>query len=284
MRAALLAFVFVVIAGCSNNLPKQSIIDKLRVLAVQANPAELVVGDSLPAATLTALAIEPSGAPIELQWALCPLPANLPPPASFDCPGSYGIALPQDANSVARLDLADPSTQPFWDVLYRTADGTPLTDEQRASTLAAGTTAVAGFLGTAGGEQLDGLAQVPLRSAGAPINHNPSLVGLLVNGTELPADGSGVLAAGVKVRLQPVPASDAKEDTGHGLEALNFSFFATDGDISSLRSTDQTATGEPADSPVNYTAPSTTGSVQFWVVIRDGRGGVGWITRTAQVR
>ena len=67
MRLALLALVFVVIAGCSNNLPKQSIIDKLRVLAVQANPAELVVGDSLPAATLTALAIEPTGEPIQLR-------------------------------------------------------------------------------------------------------------------------------------------------------------------------------------------------------------------------
>jgi len=284
MRAALLAFVFVVMAGCSNNLPKQSIVDKLRVLAVQANPAELVIADTLPAATLNALAIEPSGAPIQLQWALCPLPANLPPPASLDCPGSHGIALPQDGNSVARLDLADPSTQPFWDVLYRTPDGTPLTDEQRASTLSAGTTAVAGFSATAGGEELDGFAQVPLRSAGAPINHNPSLIGLLVNGAELPADGSGVLHAGVKVRLQPVPASDAKEDTGNGLEALNFSFFATDGDISSLRSTDQTSTGEPADSSIDYTAPNTTGSVRLWVVIRDGRGGVGWITRTAQVR
>ena len=143
---------------------------------------------------------------------------------------------------------------------------------------------MAGFSATAGGEQLNGFAQVPLRSAGAPINHNPSLTALLVNGTELPADGSGVLAAGVKVRLQPVPASDAKEDTGNGLEALNFSFFATEGDIASLRSTDQTSTGEPADSSIDYTAPSTAGSVQLWVVIRDGRGGVGWITRTAQVR
>src|SRR5262249_26020965 len=78
--------------------------------------------------------------------------------------------------------------------------------------------------------------------------------------------------------------SDTKEDTGNGLEALNFSFFATDGDIASLRPTDQTSTGEAADSSIDYTAPSTAARVQLWVVIRDGRGGVGWITRTAQVR
>jgi len=97
---------------------------------------------------------------------------------------------------------------------------------------------VAGFSATAGGEQLNGFAQVPLRSAGAPIDHNPSLTAVLVNGAELPADGSGDLAAGAKVCLQPVPASDTKEDTGNGLEALNFSFFART--ETSLRSAPQT--------------------------------------------
>jgi hypothetical protein len=108
---------------------------------------------------------------------------------------------------------------------------------------------------------------------------------LLVDGAELPADGSGVLSAGVKVRLQPVPSDDAKEDIGQARhEALNFSFFATDGDVSSLRSADETTTGEPVDSSIDYTAPHTAGPVQLWVVVRDGRGGVGWLTRTVQVR
>lgn len=284
MRSTAFLPAVLILAGCGTNLPKQSIIDKLRVLAVRAEPAELVITDSLPATTLTALAVQPSGAAIELQWALCPLPANVPPPASLDCPESYGIGLPSDMAGVARLDLADPRTQSFWDVLYSTADGTPLTDAQRLSLLATGTSAVAGFSATSGAEQLNGFAEIPLRRAGGPINHNPSLTGLLVNGAELPADGSGILASGVKVRLQPVPAPDAKEDTGNGLEALNFSFFATAGDIASLRSTDQTSTGELVDSSIDYTAPNSTGSIQLWVVVRDGRGGVGWITRAALVR
>ncbi len=108
---------------------------------------------------------------------------------------------------------------------------------------------------------------------------------LAVDGAELPSDGSGVLAAGVKVRLQPVPSDDAKEDIGGGRhEALSFSFFATDGDVSSLRSADETTTGEPVDPSIDYTAPHTTGPLQLWVVVRDGRGGVGWLTRTVQVR
>jgi hypothetical protein len=80
----------------------------------------------------------------------------------------------------------------------------------------------------------------------------------------------------VKVRLKPVQAS--------GSDPLNFSFFATDGDVASLRSADQTATGEPVDPSIDYTAPAAPGEVHFWVVVRDGNGGVGWLSRTAQVR
>jgi hypothetical protein len=31
-------------------------------------------------------------------------------------------------------------------------------------------------------------------------------------------------------------------------------------------------------------AALTAGPVQLWVVVRDGRGAVGWLTRTVQVR
>src|SRR5262249_33698816 len=157
-------------------------------------------------------------------WALCPLPANVPPPAELDCPGTYGIDLPE-----ARLDLADPALQALWPVLYSTPDGTPLTPAQRSDLLAQGTPLSVGFSADSGGETLRGFAQVPLRQS--PGMANPEMSSLEVDGVDLPADGSGILQAGKKVRLNPV---------GSGAVALNFSFFSTSGEIDSLRSATET--------------------------------------------
>ncbi|HYV67797.1 MAG TPA: hypothetical protein VE964_16240, partial [Myxococcales bacterium] len=69
------------LAGCPENLEKQSQIVKLRVLAVEAEPAELIVDPAQPPprTTLTALAVEPSGAPIAMEYALCTVQEAVPP-------------------------------------------------------------------------------------------------------------------------------------------------------------------------------------------------------------
>lgn len=63
-----------------------------------------------------------------------------------------------------------------------------------------------------------------------------------------------------------------------------YSFFTTAGTISSLRSTDITATGQPAPIWVDWTAPDRAQEVRLWVVLRDGRGGTAWLTRVVPVR
>ena len=68
-----------------------------------------------------------------------------------------------------------------------------------------------------------------------------------------------------------------------GAERLNYSFFATAGTLSELRSADATSTGQPRATTVDYTAPGTPGPVRLWVVVRDGRGGVGWLERRLQI-
>jgi hypothetical protein len=35
---------------------------------------------------------------------------------------------------------------------------------------------------------------------------------------------------------------------------------------------------------VNWTAPASKQAVRLWVVVRDGRGGTGWIEREAPVQ
>ena len=60
------------LAACPDNLEAQSHVSKLRVLAVRADPPELVLipDAGLPATTLTALAVDPSDASVSIHFAL----------------------------------------------------------------------------------------------------------------------------------------------------------------------------------------------------------------------
>jgi hypothetical protein len=80
------------------------------------------------------------------------------------------------------------------------------------------------------------------------------------------------------VRLQPEAAP--KDDPS---KKYVYSFFATAGDISSLRSTDITATGQAAETWVEWTAPDAPQAVRFWLVLRDDRAGVDWLEKAAPV-
>src|SRR5205823_9106010 len=102
-------------------------------------------------------------------------------------------------------------------------------------------------------------------------------------GIEISPDGTTTAPADTTQRLKPVPAPDAKEPADGGVEALGYSFFATAGSISALRSTDTTATGQPAETSIDWSTPSTPQEAGLWVVVRDGRGGVGWISRSVRI-
>lgn len=294
------------LAACASDFEKQSLVTRLRVLAVQAEPAELLLADGgpLPATTLTALAVEPGGAPITTRFALCLFdPTSGLPSADLDCPGDAGYTLPDAGPTGARLDLADPGLQAKVLPLLLGADGGTDggADGGVGALLEGGLPVLVGFTAEApaggnadggpaaspghAGQYLAGLATVTLRSAGGrPANQNPALRALLLDGAEIAADGSTTVAAGRTVTLDPRAADGAKEATADGPEKLNFSFFATAGDLAALRSADTTATGQPGITTVDWTAPVAPGMVRFWVVIRDGRGGVGWLERSVRVQ
>ena len=299
MRLALLAAALLS-WGCPENLEKQSQIVKLRVLAVRAEPAELIVepGQPPPKSTLTALAVEPSNAPVAMQYAICTVQDAVPSP-TLDCPGAQGLALPPAGPTSAVLDLSDPQVVALALQLLRSADGGTA---DAGALLEQGISVLVGFRATApahglpdggppgenGGDLqvFQGFTTVPLRSAGAEVNHNPSIDRLEIGdgGLPLAPDGNPIVPEQSKQRLTPIPIPGAKESVDGGVETLGYSFFATGGELSSLRSTDTTATGQPADTFVDWTAPDAGPEVQFWVVIRDGRGGVGWLQRSVQVQ
>jgi hypothetical protein len=266
-----LALAALLLAGCPSDLEKQSHISKLRVLAVRAEPAELVLDPSQPppSTTLTALAVEPSGATVSIRFALCTRLGDAPP-ANLPCPGIAGIDLPDAGPLAARLDLSDPRivelAARFPDagvVLPSLADGVPL---------------IVGFSASAPpAQELDGFASITLRTPEhGPADRNPALTGLqIVSGVNV-LDRVGPLTT---VRLQPATAPKDDPAKNYG-----FSFFATAGEMSSLRSTDRTATGEDAPTWVEWTAPAQPQRVRFWIVLRDGRGGTDWLERAVDVR
>jgi len=283
--------------GCPGDLEKQSEVVKLRVLAVQAEPAELIVDPAqpLPRTTLTALAVEPSSAPTAMEFALCTVQEAVPPP-DVDCPGTQGIPLPSAGPTSAVLDLGDPRAIALAPQLAQdggVADGGALPPEGIPVLVGFRATAPAHTLPDGGPPGADGgdvqvflgLTTVTARGPGAPPNQNPGIAALWMGdaGIEIAADGSTVAPASTTQRLTPVPAPGSKEPADGGVEALGYSFFATAGSISDLRSTDTTATGQPADTFVDWTTPGSAQQARLWVVVRDGRGGVGWIARSVQV-
>ena len=266
MRSLILLCAFV--AACDYGFEKQSHVSKLRVLAVQAEPAEIAVapGETPPVVRLTALAVEPSGAQVQVSFAICDV-IGLPDP-SLDCPGTRGFPLESADPLTARMDAA-PVVRELEPRMPEGISHVPL---------------VIGFDATAGAQRLHGFATLNLRTSdGRPANLNPALAAVTADGVPLAADGSTPVRADSKVRLSPVAAEGAAEQTDTGPERLVFSFYATDGEIDSLRSTNVTADGIEVDPDVDWTAPKTPGPVQLWIVVRDGRGGVGWLARTVQV-
>ena len=297
--ACTLAISAALLAACADNFEKQSQVTRLRVLGVQAEPAELILtpDGGLPATTLTALAIDPSGVAITARFSLCKLQGALPAP-DVDCPGGAGLDLPDGGPLSARLDLNAPDVQAAALALLASDAGTGQGDAGVAGLLAIGLPILYGFELRApahgnpdGGpppapgfdvQRVIGLGTVTLRTATSAdqANRNPQLRAVSADGVELAADGSSTLKAGAKVTLLPLPADDAKQPAGAGLEKLNFSFYATAGEVGELRSADTTATGQPGIASIDYTVPlAASGPVRLFVVVRDGRGGVGWLER-----
>ena len=278
------------LAACSNDLEKQSQIVKLRVLAVRADPAELILtpDGGPPSAVLTALAVQPDAGPTSMRFALCTRLGDAPPP-TLPCPGEQGIDLPDAGPNAATLDLNDPRILAF--AAQAQLDGGTFDAGGVAQSLAEGVPLLVGFAATAlPAQRLDGFETVTLRTPErGPANLNPELRGLTLAlarsdfdvdpETPLPEDGTASVAVKALTHLTPVAA--AKDDPS---KRYGYSFFATAGEIGSLRSTDTTSTGEPAPTWVKWTAPATPQQVRFWVVVRDGRGGTAWIERSLNVR
>ncbi|MFP2928492.1 hypothetical protein ACLESO_25520 [Pyxidicoccus sp. 3LG] len=286
MRTPVLAALAVLLAACGPDFELQSEIRRVRVLAVQAEPAELVVdpdAGTLPGpVTFTALAVTADARPVTVGYALCRFSAN---PYDGRCPGDNGVALPDGV-----LSLQDPNVQAVLAEALQARNpggGTPdPNDPELLEALEAGIPLFVGYEATDGTGTPEGtergVRQVLLRSTTTP-NQNPVVSDILWEDAPL----AGPLPPGREVTFRPVLAEGSAEpyetEEGPRTEQVFYSWFATgDGEVKEFRS-QEPVDDRPGDPTSNYETPGTPQRVTFWVVARDGRGGVGWLSRSVDV-
>jgi hypothetical protein len=318
MRALALTLVA---AGCSADLPPSDRVDKLRLLAVRAEPPEVQPGQASALDTLTVYpgGFDGGGPQVSFLWLACleAVGAQAPTACGVSAQGNGGAGT-FDADGGAPPDCAaQPDAALCLIGAGETARYTPT-----AAALGGGAVGEVILTVIAADEQAGGAAGCAItasQNGGAPAdpdhcvialkrltvstsatpNGNPTLPLLALGGLSL-ADGSAHWSAGgaaQDVTAVRGPGSDERKGDGT-FETLTLAWFATAGSFDTSRSGFQPADCDPAcmmtEPPVtvdaHWTPPNSddaaryapTGTVQFWAVLRDDRGGVAWQSGTAE--
>jgi hypothetical protein len=308
MRSAChLLGVLLALAGCSDDFAPYSDLDRLRILAVKADPATPLAGQT---ATLSALTFAPAGETISLHWTWCPVAAKASD--AYACPldqatasqvlgafldSSVGTDLPSlDLGYGTTASLTNPFSTAGLAALcgaglqspsvtrgFDCEGGYPVTVALDAAT--SSDTLRAGFV-----------LRLPASDA-AEINHNPAPTGLRLGGAPLLEAPTLVrLAPGATVdlalelpptapELRAIPSSEGPP--GQRLERLTTSWFSSSGKIDKARTSFIDGVATLAEMSSNrFTAPAAeqwpaAGLVEFAAVVRDDRGGEDWLVRQA---
>lgn len=287
-----LALVFSIFLGaCSDGFEPYSELSSLRVLAVASQPAMPRAGVS---ASLRALVYAPPGQDVTYRWSLCPVVAKAKD--RYACPitpeaaaAVFGAGLPQpELGSMPEVTLTHglaPATLAA--LCGRGIAATGYADSVDCD-LGFPVTVV---LDVSTGEQsLRAAFSVywPTSDDASADNHNPVIVDLNANGVPIgdalvasPAEELAVVAAVAADAVESRPAFPFESGTAARSERLTFSWFADTGSWNKDRTSfidGETTLADAASNP--WTAPDVLpASATFAVVVRDDRGGVGWLQR-----
>lgn len=283
--AATLLGAAVALAGCVPDLEQSlSLIDTPRVLAIQAEPAEALPGEPVHYRVL--VAAPPGAAADEPSWALCtrPLAAGQRAAAVTACladtlalghGASVDAVLPREVCSRYGPDVSSSSLRP--------PDPDATGGYYQPLRVDLGDSLVLGF------------QRIRCNLAGAPLpairdhaaryrpNQNPSFS----------VDAPAVVSAAQTVRLVATWPATAAESYlalppgGSALvdrrEALRVSWFSSAGALADEH-TGRAESDLATSTETTWQAPSAPGPVRLWVVLRDSRGGVAFITHDLVVR
>jgi hypothetical protein len=330
------------VAGCGGELPSPSLVEDLRVLAVRADPPEVLVDRVDGQATqpgpvsFQALVVDPRGQSMVYQWRFCPVESD-ETCADFDRRRAAAPAEFQPALDVARAQESAGQSE-----VIATGPARGVADfavhlpqnlfryhlDTSGLGLGNGSWVSAVLDVAAGGETLQVQKRVVLGARdlsqwnpelqkfgwqvcapGVPApgclplaprtpNHNPTIAAVEIarsGRADAPfaprPEGPLMLASGEVIRLRPLLGPDAEERyqtvestlqandlvvTDRTEEAV-VSWFATAGKFASTHTTPQLT--KTLDN--TFTAPSSPpahGRISVFLVVRDQRGGAGWIS------
>jgi hypothetical protein len=294
------------LGGCSAGFDSPTLLTKLRLLALQAEPVNPALGDT---STIAPLIYSPSSATAALEWSWSWCPVLGQPNDGYVCPISYDeagamLAAAGVTAPVPAFDLGTGPTAAFTnpfppDVLAALCaggfDGQPVdcTNGFPIRVSVRVTQGAAVQLGTT-------VVRLPT-VAGAASNANPVPGALSVDlamGTETLDDAGSVQVPRLQDNVLHIAIDDSQAETyvGTGLdgdaatlrETLLVSWFAALGDFHDARTLFIDGVESLADATTDkWTPPATReearATSRLIVVVRDDRGGVGWTSATASL-
>jgi len=276
MKRSLIALILAVAAaGCQPSFGPQTLVERLRILAIRAQPPE--IGPADEQVQLDALVADAGGRARDLActWAVCLVELGWAATA-IDCPGGDSWIFSRDCDG-ASLEVAALRE-------WLAARGF---DEQALGQLppGVGEDMVPLYVGleVVQGQAVErGIKRLRLNLEGDEPNGNPRLLGVEV----LEGPDGGSLPVGGQLRLKPLVDEGSRqtfadpEDGSPRREDFLFSWFSTAGEFSERRTIlDVDSRGRPLDENTwllseQYSPP---GPAWLWVVVRDGRWGTDWV-------
>ena len=296
--------LFILATACAlPDFTQEWLVDRTRVLAIQAEPPEAASGQLV---TLSALVVDPNGEP-EAAWVACTMPVDCP---DFEAVQSLAAA---DTSAMSAEELAawqadaaaagflgfgaglsptlvvsgvgaPPGDTGIPDTGLRDTADTASTDSGSVSmgselVLIVDALPVGKALGdvTLGDPKATEVASKGLTvSDSATPNQNPGVASLTVDGDDAATVSRGS-SASLKATLTDGSAESYLDEDGETqTEEPTVSYYVAAGSLMQ--------SSAAADEPeVSWTAPESAGTVNVWVVVRDGRGGMSWASATVMV-
>lgn len=284
--SASLAFLFLWLSGCGGaEVTAQSWqLDRLRILAVRAEPAEPTPGALVH---FERLVFVPSGAELQtVLWVAC-----MPRGPEVECelePELEQELLDADLDALSEEELADlldrgkeaglfglePVTEPVIMVPPIILEQLDPDEQSEGINLLVQLWAV-----TPDPADVElAVKRIPVSLASTP-NHNPDLLGWRVDGTAIDGDGAVNVSAGEQITLEPILAKDAIEtydyvseagETEERLEEPYYAWYTEEGSFDRHESL-------ASDGAVTWTAPESEFAGVILCVVRDRRGGMDWL-------